>query len=801
MDLYMRNRHDPHALHHALSQWRTQLRHYLSTDPDRFIGKKQKALANSIPDTFPPIAILEDYIMPQTSELHGHIPTFEWAKQPDIQDIANKCEMHYEWGVKPLIIKRFRTVIWGGALMRVLRASVMEGDEKEKRRARNMALMQTPRKGRRALDMAVGTPSKLVSRCLSRMELHTPQFLGRADDDDEDLKPLCVKIHSQRTHASTDGLLEYRLEIAPAQFVEIVELGLRGLRREDSIDVANFGRRRALLDEDLDFGGDEDEEGGRGKKSKAPPNPTDHMRIWVPACMLEMAEPKLVEEYEGNIATKEQKRLDKERRAREKAEGIVSPKKSRAKKASPTKSKASQVAADVFGPTDDVLMATPSKPRHPPRRFVNGDSSDEGDVGPTPRPKGKAYANPDFLSFMTPTDGNGDDNGAISETDYLSSESITDQRRTKGKGNATQLPRLDLPPVPAIDFSKKKSTLLSALESPTKVSTSRSNKPPAAARSKAPTMKPSQSSSSASNARQFLFTLPPDVQDLDADEDDGEMDLNPYSALMEDNSGSSRASSGSQPVFTAPTQPIRPTQNGKGKGKTKSKPSPGDEPMEDFSHLFSPLVSSPYQDMDISEPALQLSQSSMGGTSGRRHKFVSDDDEDEPNDRHRVPVRKSPKKSKGHISPRKTIDLDSSPESVRRGKSATNVSSSTQSTTQSRRPTQSTKQSNQPTQSSQSMARSSSSLGTTSMPSSLKDLLDVPPSQATKKKNEEKNRRPAGKVDVVDLDSSSDEGNVFVSKPAKTVSSSGAVRRQQQQGGQTRPKPRVRADISIIDLD
>ncbi|CAG8742297.1 280_t:CDS:1, partial [Acaulospora colombiana] len=290
----------------ALSDWRGSLRRYLATDPDKYIGRKEKKLAQSIPDSFPPLDVLDAYVRPVTSELEGIVPEFTWSRQPSLKDITNQCEMHYEWGVKPLILKRFRTVIWKGALMRVLRAAVMEGDEKEMRKAKRMGNpMATPMSGRRAAAMAVGTPSRLITQCLSGLQLQTPNpgatarnddpfssdypSVNRPDEDDA----LLVKIHSQRTHTSTDRILEYRLEINPTQFVRLVEQGFMGLRPEDEIDVENFGKRRSVIiggresDDDEEFGDvDEgDEEGGRGKgkKKKAPMSHTDPMRIWVPA--------------------------------------------------------------------------------------------------------------------------------------------------------------------------------------------------------------------------------------------------------------------------------------------------------------------------------------------------------------------------------------------------------------------------------------------------------------------------------------------------------------------------------------
>jgi Holliday junction resolvase YEN1 len=753
VNAFVANHHDPHALSNALSQWRTCLRHYLSTNPDRLLSKRHPSLANQISDAFPSLRVLEDYVMPQTSERRGHVPTFEWAKQPSLKEIANRCEMHYEWGVKPLILKRFRNVIWGGALMQVLRASAMEGDERERRSA---GVMQTPRKGRRAANVAVGTPSKLIARTLSRMELATPRAREVAYDDE---KPLIVKIHSQRTHASTDGILEYRVEIAPEQFVQITEKGLLGLLGEDGIDVENFGKRRALMDDDLDFGGDEDEGGKAGKKAKGPVHPNDHLRIWVPACMLEVVEPRLVEEFEAIGEAKEQKKRDKERRAQEKAEGKVSPKKSRAKTTSPTKTKANKPAIDddVFGPVDDWLPANVSQPSQrtsrpkagPPKKFIDEDSSGD-DVGPTPRPRSKAPLKTTAVSDPFPLLDSGERDDAVSETDYMSTGSITERRR----GKVVELPRLELPPIPSTSFAKKKSAILTALESPTKPSPQVKKWP--AAR---PKIIPSQSSqSSSSNAtRKFLFTMQPDVYDLDDDEDEG---LEPYAALIGDNSGSSRASSGSQLGQVGHRGAI-PQKKRVAVSKTMSRAFAGEEPMEDFSDLFSPMASPQVPEL----PSSQLSQSASRNGATKRHKFVSDDDLNDHS-----PVQKSPKKSKAHVSPRKQ--------------------------TNSAVPTNTTR----PSKSAEKSATQAGQTSTTSsrMPASLQEVLaDAPPSRGSWKKSKPVTKTNGGAVtEIIDLTSSDED--VFVAKPLKPTSSKPCGTAIQRSVATAAARPKL---LEIIDLD
>jgi Holliday junction resolvase YEN1 len=97
---------------------------------------------------------------------------------------------------------------------------------------------------------------------------------------------LILKIHGTRTHVSTDGMLEYRLEIAPKQLVRMAESGIKGTRVPEGPDE--------WASEE-----DEDEDARTGKGKGGPIDPETHLRLWMPACMVALVEPQLVEEYEN----------------------------------------------------------------------------------------------------------------------------------------------------------------------------------------------------------------------------------------------------------------------------------------------------------------------------------------------------------------------------------------------------------------------------------------------------------------------------------------------------------------------
>ena len=160
--------------------------------------------------------------------------------------------------------------------MRVLRWGVMDTDEKEvaaHRPDRNYRgenegdTMATPRKtGRRAHELAVGTPTGLIRHYFQDMQYAPPSKFG-CDFHDEyggEGKELLTRITRSREHPSTDGLLEYRVEVYPAPLVRLAESGIRELRSPLQ-DVLG-----------PDTGDDEDKAGDEGggsskRKAKKPP--------------------------------------------------------------------------------------------------------------------------------------------------------------------------------------------------------------------------------------------------------------------------------------------------------------------------------------------------------------------------------------------------------------------------------------------------------------------------------------------------------------------------------------------------
>lgn len=235
------------------------------------------------------------------------IPEPTWDKEPNLGKLAAICEFYFEWGYKEAIIKRFTTVIWPPAVLRILRWAVLGVDAKAKHPG--TALPITPEKKRKLRLTPIGTPSKLITEHFASVGLNSPNL---SHDDDE---RLIVKIHSTRNHSSTDEILEYRLEIAPAQLVRLAESGIKGTRPPEDVD------------EWVDEGGHDDDGGGRGVNgTKLPPDPDNHIRLWMPAAIVRIVEPDLVEEFEQ---IQHRKRGRKAEKGRAKTSGSKGPSKRR----------------------------------------------------------------------------------------------------------------------------------------------------------------------------------------------------------------------------------------------------------------------------------------------------------------------------------------------------------------------------------------------------------------------------------------------------------------------------------------
>ncbi|KAF9054284.1 hypothetical protein BJ165DRAFT_1522823 [Panaeolus papilionaceus] len=305
------------ALDDYIVSWREELIQELNTNSRGIIGRKLKAIASKVPHDFPDVEILLSYVRPVTSQSMGRESNnllLTWGKEPDLAKLAGACELFFEWGYKEAILKRFRTVVWPGIVLRILRRAVLDQEERERRA---VLMPGTPsRKGRK--ENVSGTPSKMIAQRFSSMTVTSPvkkSYLSDSEDDEEEEEnKLIVAIHSKRENPYTDHTLEYRLEIAPKQLVELAESGIQGVRSPEGPD-----------EWDDDEAGLGDGEGGSKKKNMEPVDPVTHFRVWMPACMVELVEPKLARDFVQREEEKEAKKIKAAERKAAREAGITLP--------------------------------------------------------------------------------------------------------------------------------------------------------------------------------------------------------------------------------------------------------------------------------------------------------------------------------------------------------------------------------------------------------------------------------------------------------------------------------------------
>ncbi|KAH8829304.1 hypothetical protein DL96DRAFT_1814545 [Flagelloscypha sp. PMI_526] len=284
-----------------LKSWRTELKHELETNSQGHIGKKCKKLASAVTDAWPSLTVLDHYINPITTQSHSHPhgltaqEVLKWDTEPNLSDIAHICELKFEWGYYESIIKRFRTNVWEGAVMRIMRRAVLLLDEEQ--RDTSAILPSTPRRlgSSSSFSQSPGTPSKLITQYFSSLDLSTPPS-SQLNNDDDGSKLLC-RITRTREHPSTDCLLEYRVEVDPSHLVTLAAAGIQNLRSAPEQNIWAAGS-----DEDLEASDD----GGKKKSGskKAPPSPNDLILLWFPATLVQIVRPDLVADFDRKQAKK-----------------------------------------------------------------------------------------------------------------------------------------------------------------------------------------------------------------------------------------------------------------------------------------------------------------------------------------------------------------------------------------------------------------------------------------------------------------------------------------------------------------
>jgi holliday junction resolvase YEN1 len=230
----------------------------------------------SLPNDFPNLEVLRKYANPLITgtERVASVALRDTANL-DLAQVARLCEEFFEWGYQAMILQRFRNFMWNGAVTHVLRRAALEIDEKEQKQTNlglNYGIPQS-------LDGTVGTPASIVQKYLginNRVNRIAGAFENQGPRQGQtripDRYPLIMQVVGSRQHTSTNGILEYRVEISPVQLVEITKSGILGKRAEPPRTEAN----------------------NTPKKFADPNSP---LRLWIPATMLSRVHPVLLEQF------------------------------------------------------------------------------------------------------------------------------------------------------------------------------------------------------------------------------------------------------------------------------------------------------------------------------------------------------------------------------------------------------------------------------------------------------------------------------------------------------------------------
>ena len=285
------------GLQEYLIAWKVDLAEELRTNSRGILGRKYKSLSRAIHEEFPDIDILMSYANPATSETEGraHKIKANWERPLDIGKIAHICELYFEWGVRHAIIKRFRTVVWPAAVFRFLRESILEKDSQKAGRPPLPATAHIPQH-----EPPSSSPATSTAASLSYLHIGGSPIC----------QDLILKIHLTRNHDSTDGLLEYRLEVSPERLVALASAGIKDIRPPLIADISSSDSATSESDK---------------RVKKPPPDPSTNLRVWIPAPIVRAAMPTLVDSFEESAKRKTTKKNTCKKPNRPKVVGTGTP--------------------------------------------------------------------------------------------------------------------------------------------------------------------------------------------------------------------------------------------------------------------------------------------------------------------------------------------------------------------------------------------------------------------------------------------------------------------------------------------
>ncbi|KAI9061322.1 hypothetical protein FKP32DRAFT_1576142, partial [Trametes sanguinea] len=102
-----------------LLDWRAQLRDNLRNDPHGIIGRRQPALAASVPANFPDVAVARLFLTPALLPAERYT-SLSSPRPIDLPSLGRLCERYFSWGSRAEILKTFRTTLWVGEALGML---------------------------------------------------------------------------------------------------------------------------------------------------------------------------------------------------------------------------------------------------------------------------------------------------------------------------------------------------------------------------------------------------------------------------------------------------------------------------------------------------------------------------------------------------------------------------------------------------------------------------------------------------------------------------------------------------------
>ncbi|KAJ3899576.1 PIN domain-like protein, partial [Lentinula edodes] len=270
--------HDQNSdqLKNFLKHWKSELTQELRTNASGFLPQKSPKLASTIPDSFPEIDVLLAYMRPITSESLGCSKHYDdllindgWLKKdPSLPLLAEKCQFYFEWGILQSIIKRFRTVIFHGVTLRIMRRAHIREQTSDAK----------------SIDLEV-------------IRAHFAAGGYAVEDMDSPCPEFIKDISISRTHESTSKTLEYRVAINPTILVQLAAHGVKGIRQPEDKD--KWSEFKEVENKSSDE--------GRTKKKEYLADPMLPLKLWLPAVLVREAVPGLVEAHEEVWKQKEKK--------------------------------------------------------------------------------------------------------------------------------------------------------------------------------------------------------------------------------------------------------------------------------------------------------------------------------------------------------------------------------------------------------------------------------------------------------------------------------------------------------------